>query len=149
MNKPAGDIHQALVAAIDKSSQYERVQQLKAGSAIEEALFHLMGLARLSEGKQYMPNDRLAIDRNGGGRQDLRGNTNRVCTRLRQGSRLAEDWIVTSVKGGDLGQISDQVWQKLSKALSKVDPAAATDVVHDPRLRRKLAEAELKAKVGL
>lgn len=140
-----------LEQSLDASEQIERVMHLESGSAKQESLFLLMGLSRLEGGRQFVPNADATIELEME-EVDAVGKTFeetpiRVRARVRQGNALAGDWEAAQLPSRDFEKLSADVWTKLAGKLAVVDRNAAAEVIKENKLRRKLAEAELNAKL--
>jgi hypothetical protein len=144
---------QVFEEAVARSPRLTPVRHLEAASAKEESLLLLMGLSRLPGGRQFVPQADAAIEfrlREGDGRGKTFEETPiEIAVRITRGNTGGNaDHDQTFVTGGTVGQLdraAAEAWEKLAGLLREAQPGAATGWLDDMAVRRRQAEAELRA----
>ena len=128
------------------------VRHLEAATSKEESLLLLMGLSRLPGGRQFAPQADATVELRvveGDGQGKTFSDTPlEIGVRLRKGARYEGDWVTTAGLVREFDVLIPRAWQKLAASLGGVRPEAADSFSSEMALRRKQADAELRACPG-
>ncbi|MEX0704967.1 MAG: hypothetical protein WD069_22900 [Planctomycetales bacterium] len=135
--------------SLEQSERVLLVQHLEAGSSWEESLLLLMGLARLPGGKEFAPQAdaivELRIEERDGLGKTFEETPIVVGVGVQQVANRDTVWSEASGKVGEFDRVVVEAWKKLGDRLEGVAPETAGEVVLEMSVRRKQAEAELRA----
>ncbi len=135
--------------AVARSPGLAHVRHFEAGSAKEEALLLLMGLSRLPGERQFVPQADATIElglREGDGRGKTFEETPVEITVhvVRADAEQGQSLLIGGT-AGEFDAAAARVWEQLADILREAQPAAAADWLDDMAVRRRQAEAELRA----
>lgn len=135
--------------AIARSPKLDRVWHWEAGDAKEESLLQLMDLSRLPGGRRFSPQSDAAIElsiREGDGLGKTFEQTPVVITvRLTRGTAVGDQSFETVGTVAAFDRAATDAWTKLAGLLQEAKPGAAAGWLEEMAIRRKQAEAELRA----
>ncbi|MEX0704970.1 MAG: hypothetical protein WD069_22915 [Planctomycetales bacterium] len=142
-------LHATFRESLAQSERVLLVQHMEAGSSWEESLLLLMGLARLPGGKQFAPQAdatvELRIEERDGLGKTFEETPIVVGVGVQQGANPDTVWTEASGKVRDFDRVAVEAWGKFAERLDGVAPGTAREVVLEMSVRRKQAEAELRA----
>ncbi len=129
------------------------VRHLEAGTSKEESLLLLMGLTRLAGSRRFTPQadatvELRVIERDSVGKT-FEQTPVEIGVRLRKGAKYTGDWVITAGKVKDFDRLVQQAWSEFAKGLTEAEADAAAKFLDEMAVRRKQAEAELKAADGV
>ena len=140
---------QAFRESIERSKKMTLVKHFEANSAEEESLLLLMGLSRLTGGRQFSPQADATIELKLSER-DAEGKTFEetpieIAFRVRKETGYRGDWVKSRATVSQFHTLMRESWKKLAKKLEAVEPDSVADIIDEIPLRRKQARAELAA----
>lgn len=142
-------LEQVFDEAVARSPRLAAVRHLEAGSAKEESLLLLMGLSRLPGGRRFVPQADAAVElrlREGDGRGKTFEETPvEISVRVTRCDTNDDQSFVTEGTVARFDGAAVAAWEKLAGLLQEARPQAATGWFDDMAVRRRQAEAELRA----
>ncbi len=144
-----GRLERVFQEAVARSPQLTPVRHLEAASAKEESLLLLMGLSRLPGGRRFVPQADATVElsvREGDGRGKTFEETPvEIAARVTRGDAGGDRSFTTVATVAEFDKAAVKTWEKLAGLLREAKPNAATDWLDDLAVRRRQAEAELRA----
>ncbi len=149
----AARLGQVFEQAVARSPGLVAVRHLEAASAKEESLMLLMGLSRLPGGRQFVPQADATIElglREGDGRGKTFEETPvEITVHVTRADAEEGQSLVVGGTVGEFDAAAARAWEQLAETLREAQPAAAADWLSEMAVRRRQAEAELRAGAAL